>query len=349
VILVSDITRPCPSYKFLPKIIDELKAGGISNIKVVFGMGIHRKHTESEKIKLAGDYVYKNARLIDSDPFRCKLIGKTSYGTTVEVFKEALDTDILVATGNIEYHYFAGYSGGAKAAMPGICSHDSISTNHSMMLDDKAVAGRYKDNPVRCDIEEAGKILGIDFIFNVILDDEKNVIAAVAGKNNSAFLEGVKIYDSIYRKEVKDTAGIVITSPGGYPKDINLYQSHKALENVKDIVACGGKIILVAKCSEGFGEDTFADWIADADNYLLLSKKIREKFVLGGHKAVAISKILSKNNVLLYSDFDKGTTENMGFKKLDNIQKYLDRQISKNRNIKITIVPTGRFVRLKNK
>ncbi len=349
VVLVSDITRPCPSYKFLPYIVSELKGGGISNIKVIFGVGIHRKHTKSEKIKLVGDYVAKNVDLIDSDKSRCKLIGETSYGTPVEVFEEALDTDILIATGNIEYHYFAGYCGGAKAVMPGVCSYSSIRADHSMMLDDKAVTGSYKDNPVRADIEEAGKMLGIDFIFNVILDDRKNVIAAVSGENNAAFLEGIKIYDSIYKKEVKDTADIVITSPGGYPKDINLYQSHKALENVKDIVSCGGKIILIAKCSEGFGEDTFARWMADAANYQLLSKKIREKFILGGHKAVAISKILSKTDVFLYSDFNRSTTENMSFKKLDNIQKYLDSQISKNSSIKITIVPTGRFVILKNK
>lgn len=349
-VLVSDITRPCPSYKFLPYIVNELKAGGInsSNIKVIFGIGIHRKHTDEEKIKLAGDYVYKNAQLIDSDPFRCKLIGKTSYDTPVEVFEEALDTDILIATGNIEYHYFAGYSGGAKAVMPGICSHNSISANHSMMLDDKAVAGSYKDNPVRADIEEAGKLLGIDFIFNVILDDSKNIIAAVAGGNNEAYLEGVKKYDSIYRKEVKDAADIVITSPGGYPKDINLYQSHKALENVKEIAVEDGKIVLIASCFESFGEDTFCEWLKDAANYSLLRGKIRQKFVLGGHKAVAISKILSKNSVLLYSDFDKDTTENMGFKKIDDIQQYLNSQISKKDNIKITIVPTGRFVRLKN-
>jgi len=351
VVLASDITRPCPSYKFLPYIVDELKAGGIksSNIKVIFGIGIHRQHTDEEKVKLAGDYTYSNAQLIDSDPSSCKLIGKTSYGTPVEVFRKVLGTDIIIATGNIEYHYFAGYSGGAKAVMPGICSHGSISANHSMMLNDRAIAGNYRDNPVRCDIEEAGKLLGIDFIFNVILDDNKNIIAAVAGENNAAFAKGIDIYDFLYRKEVEDTADIVITSPGGYPKDINLYQSHKALENVKEAVAGNGRIILIAKCPEGFGEETFANWMTDAANFPLLSKRIREKFVLGGHKAVAISKILSKTDVFLYSDFSKDITEAIGFKKLENIQGYLDSQISKYRSIKITIIPTGRFVRLKDK
>jgi len=143
-ILVSDITRPCPSYRFLPELVDELNKGGIKNsdIKVILGLGIHREHTEDEKRRLVGDYIFKNIKVIDSDPSKAKLIGKTSFGTPVEVFKEALDADLLIATGNIEYHYFAGYSGGAKAVMPGICTRSSIQANHRMMLDDRAAPGR---------------------------------------------------------------------------------------------------------------------------------------------------------------------------------------------------------------
>lgn len=115
-ILASDITRPSPSYKFLPQLVAELESGGIDlkNIKVVLGLGIHRGHTEDEKKKLVGDYIYKNIKILDSDPSKAKLIGKTSAGTPVEVFKDVLDCDLLIATGNIEYHYFAGYSGGVK-------------------------------------------------------------------------------------------------------------------------------------------------------------------------------------------------------------------------------------------
>ena len=116
VILASDITRPCPSYKFLPQLVEELVSGGIAlkDIKVVLGLGIHRSHTEKEIKNIVGDSIYGNIKVIDSDPSRAKLIGRSSKGTPVEVFEEALDTDLLIATGNIEYHYFAGYSGGQK-------------------------------------------------------------------------------------------------------------------------------------------------------------------------------------------------------------------------------------------
>jgi nickel-dependent lactate racemase len=348
-IIASDITRPCPSYKFLPLLAGELRKGGIENkdILVVLGLGIHRSHTDSEKRKLVGDYVYNNIETIDSDTSKSKLIGYTSRGTPVEVFKRVLEYDLLIVTGNIEYHYFAGFSGGAKAVMPGICTRNSIQSNHSMMLDNRSAAGRFLDNPVREDIEEAGKLAGIDFIFNVIINDEKKIIAAVAGQNNDAYLEGIKKYESIYGSEVECAADIVITSQGGYPKDMNLYQSHKALENVKEITAEKGTIILVASCCEGFGDDIFEQWMTGYNDYNYLSKKIEKKFVLGGHKAVAISKILTKNEVLLYSDFSREETEKLGFKKIKDIQKYLNERISQNSEIKITIVPTGRFIRLK--
>jgi nickel-dependent lactate racemase len=216
-----------------------------------------------------------------------------------------------------------------------------------MMLDEEAVAGNFFSNPLRQDIEEAGKLAGIDFIFNVILDDKKNIIAAVAGNNNEAYLEGIKKYDCIYRKEVGEAADIVITSQGGYPKDLNLYQSQKALENVKEIVAENGTIILAASCCEGFGEDIFEQWMANCRDYKSISEKLKKKFVLGGHKAVAVARLLTRAEVLLYSNFNRNETEKMGFKKIEDIQGYLDSRISQNTKIRITIVPTGRFVRLK--
>lgn len=346
-ILVSDITRPCPSYKFLPYILDELKTGGVKEISVIFSLGIHRKHSQEERIKLVGDYVAGNTALLDFEADKCKFVGKTRYSTPVEVYSKALDADILIATGNIEYHYFAGYSGGAKALMPGICSRNSIQANHLLMLDDASTAGNFYTNPVRLDIEEAGAMVGIDYIFNVILDDSKNIIAAVSGANNNAFIEGIKIYDSIYKMEVDSKADMVITSPGGHPKDINLYQAQKALESVKEIVKEDGVVVLVAACPEGFGEDTFARWMDDAKDYKKLYKKLKDKFILGGHKAVAISKLLTKFKVYLYSSFDKETTENMGFIKLDDIQGYMNYAIYKNKKTKVAIIPNGRFIKYK--
>ena len=345
-ILVSDITRPCPSYKFLPSIIHELKEAEVGEIEIVFGLGIHRNHTDEEKIKLAGEMAAKNCKLTDSDISRCKFIGSTSHNTPVEVFEDVLKSDFIIATGNIEYHYFSGYSGGSKALMPGACSKNSISANHSMMLEDSAAAGEFFNNPVRCDIEEAGKLAGIDFIFNVILDDYKHVIGAVCGKNNEAYLEGIKLYDSIYEISVKEKADIVITSPGGYPKDINLYQAQKALDNVKNIVKDNGTVILVAQCTEGFGESVFEEWMADVKNYDMLHKRIKREFILGGHKAVAVSKLLTKARIYSYVD-DKDKYFKSGFEITDNIQEFIDKEVKKNNQIKIAVVPNGRFVKFR--
>lgn len=347
-IIVSDITRPCPSYKFLPSILQELISGGVDykDIKIILALGIHRKHNEIEKKQLVGDFCYEKVKIMDSNPLLTRKIGTTSFGTPVEVFKEVLNNNLLIATGNIEYHYFAGYSGGAKAVMPGICSRNSIQANHKMMLDEKSVAGNYLDNPIRRDIEEAGKLVGIDFIFNVILDEHKKIIDAIAGSNNEAWIEGVKRYNSLYNIEVASRADIVIVSPGGFPKDINLYQAQKALDNVKDLAEEGGTIILIALCNERFGEDVFENWMEDARDYELICRRLKENFELGGHKAVAISKVTSSKNVFLYSDFDKKTTQKMGFAKITDIQLYLNERIKRDNKLKITIVPNGRFVKV---
>jgi nickel-dependent lactate racemase len=345
-ILVSDVTRPCPSFKFLPYIIDELNSGGIHDIKVVFGLGIHRKQTVAEKIRLAGNYAAKKAELLDSDSSKCRLIGCTSRGTPVEIFEEVLDADILMATGNIEYHYYAGYSGGAKALMPGVSSHKAIVKNHSLMSSVNASAGNFASNPVRMDIEEAGMIAGIDFIFNVTLDDSNNIIDAVSGANNEAFIEGIKRYDLISGKKLKERSDIVIVSPGGYPKDINLYQSHKALENVQEIVTPGGKLVLLAECCEGFGQETFKKWSNKVRDFSFLKKKIEKKFVFGIHKVLAISKILLNTEVFLYSGLSKKETEEIGFIKINDPQELIDRQIDAKKDMKITVVPGGRSVRL---
>jgi len=213
-----------------------------------------------------------------------------------------------------------------------------------MMLEDDARAGEFFKNPVRRDIEEAGKLAGIDFIFNVILDDHKNVIGAVCGKNNEAYLEGIELYDSVYEISVKEKADIVITSPGGYPKDINLYQAQKALDNVKNIVKDNGSVILVAQCPEGFGETVFEEWMANVKNYDMLHKKIKEEFVLGGHKAVAVSKLMTKARIYSYAD-DKDNYFKSGFEIIDDIQGFIDEEVRKNGKLRIAVVPNGRFVK----
>ena len=133
-IVTSDITRPFPAYQVLPPLLEEMEAGGVDlrDVTIVFALGSHRRHTETEMRKLVGDKVFERVRCIDHDPEDCVRVGVSSRGTPYDVFRPVVEAKRRICLGNIEYHYFAGYSGGAKAIMPGVCKRDAIQANHSM-------------------------------------------------------------------------------------------------------------------------------------------------------------------------------------------------------------------------
>ncbi len=253
----------------------------------------------------------RGVRLVDLDASRCVPVGTTTRGTRLEVFEEYLDADLRICTGNIEYHYFAGFSGGAKAVVPGLCSYAAIRDNHSMMLAPTARAGIIDGNPVREDIDEAGGLIGVDFIFNVLLDEQKRIFHAVAGHYLEAHRAGCEAYDRRCDLRVPTAADVVIASPGGRPKDINLYQAQKTLDNVGGAVRDGGVIVLVARCGEGFGQKVFEEWMTGMGSPQVLIDRIQREFVLGGHKAAAVAGLLARADVYLVSDFPDEVVRSM--------------------------------------
>ena len=305
-IICSDITRPVPSYALLPPIVKRLLAAGCApeNITVVFALGSHRKHTEEEKLQLVGKWVYETVACVDSDPDDCVHMGVTDAGTPVDITRVVAEADVKICTGNIEFHYFAGYSGGAKAIMPGVSTHDAIQNNHKMMVNEAACAGNLEGNPVRQDIEQAGSICGIDYIVNVVLDEHKKIVYAVAGDVTLAHRDGCAYLDRMYRKAITQKADIVLVSQGGAPKDANLYQVQKALDNAKHAVRKGGTIILMGACPEGLGSKTFEQWLLSADTAESMIHRVHTQFQLGGHKAAAIAMVLQNANIDLVSDMD---------------------------------------------
>ena len=174
----------------------------------------------------------------------------------MDIFTPVARADRRICLGNIEYHYFAGYSGGAKAIMPGVSTRAAIQANHSRMVEETSRAGLLEGNNLRADIEEAGAVCGIDFILNVVLDEHKEIIKAVAGDVTAAHRAGCAFLDTLYLKKIPRRADIIVVSQGGAPKDLNLYQTQKALDNAKHAVRRGGTVILVGSCKEGLGEDT---------------------------------------------------------------------------------------------
>jgi nickel-dependent lactate racemase len=303
VIITSDITRPMPSKLVLPEVLAELAAAGVadSQIKIVFALGSHRKQTEEEKKYLVGADIYAKIACVDSDMADCVHLGATPAGTPVDIFRVVAEADRRICLGNIEYHYFAGYSGGAKAIMPGVSTRAAIQANHSKMVNVAAKAGALDDNPVRRDIEAVVQLAPIDFIVNVVLDEHKQVIKAVAGHYREAHRAGCRFLDQLYKVKIKELADIVIVATGGYPKDLNLYQAQKALDNAKHAVKKGGIIILVASCPDGLGEAVFEKWMLAAATPQSMIDRIQSHFELGGHKAAAIAMVLQNAQIFLVS------------------------------------------------
>ncbi|MFA6074264.1 MAG: nickel-dependent lactate racemase [Negativicutes bacterium] len=343
-IVTSDITRPVPNKLILPQLLCRLVLAGVKteNITIVFALGSHRNHSEAEMINLVGPDIYDTYRCVDSGSNGFVNMGISSYGTPLEICKHVAEAQKRICVGNIEFHYFAGYSGGAKAIMPGVSTRVAIQANHKRMVEAAAHAGNIMDNPVRLDIDEVLRYCPVDFILNVVLSEKKEIIKAVAGNCVKAHLAGCEFLDAIYKISIEEKADIVLVSAGGWPKDINVYQAQKALDNAKHAVCDGGTIILLASCKEGLGEEVFEEWLLQAQCPGDLIFRIKREFVLGGHKAAAIALVLEKNEIFLVSDLKPELVEALFMKPYNDLDFAFDVALAKHGEAaKVIVMPFG--------
>ncbi len=343
-IVTSDVTRPMPTYRVMPALLDALYDAGIrrEDITLVFALGSHRKQTDEERKKLAGERAYSEIRCIDGDASDCVRMGVTRRGTPVDIVRAVAEANRRICLGNIEYHYFAGYSGGAKAIMPGVSTRDAIQSNHSRMIEAAACAGKLEGNPVREDIEEAVAMVGVDFILNVVLDAHKQIIRAVAGDVTKAHRAGAAFLDRLYAKPIAQRADIVVVSQGGAPKDLNLYQTQKALDNAKHAVKRGGTIILVGSCREGLGERVFEEWMSNAPSAESMIERIGRDFQLGGHKAAAIAMVLQNADISLVSELPPDFVRNIFLNPYPTVQAAFDAAMARHgRAATVLVMPFG--------
>jgi len=330
-IVTSDITRPMPTHTVMPALLEELYLSGArpQDITLVFALGSHRKHTGEERKTLAGARAFREIACIDGDYADCVHFGVTSRGTPVDIVRAVAEADRRICLGNIEYHYFAGYSGGAKAIMPGVSTRDAIQSNHSRMVEEAARAGRLSGNPVREDIEEAAKMVGIDFLLNVVLDEHKQILRAFAGDSVQAHRAGCAFLDTLYLKSIPARADIVLVSQGGAPKDLNLYQTQKALDNAKHAVKKGGVVVLIGACKEGLGERVFEEWMTRSPSPHSMIERIGRNFQLGGHKAAAIAMVLENADIYLVSELAPEFVKSIFLTPYESAQAALDAAFQK--------------------
>jgi len=322
-IIASDTTRPTGSAIFLPIIVDELNVAGISDedIDIIVALGIHRRQTKEEHRRLVGDKLRERIRVSDHDAFDEDALvycGKTSRGTEVSINRKAAEAHRIVLTGAVSPHYFAGFGGGRKSILPGISSVDATLRSHLLVFNPLPAKGRNPNvrvahlagNPVHEDMLEAARIVNPDFVLNTIVTPEKEILAACAGNPITAHEAACAAYIKSFGVIADEPADLTIVSGGGYPKDINFIQAHKAIHSAYMVTKPGGWMIVLAECADGFGYPGFIEWFR-FDNVAEFEEALRADYHIYGQTAYATFEKSITVNIVLVSDLPASEVERM--------------------------------------
>jgi nickel-dependent lactate racemase len=323
VIVTSDITRHTGSDVYLPLLVERLNLQGIpdEDMEILIALGIHRAQTSHEHEKILGA-LYSRIRVRDHDcdnPAELVSIGRTSNGIDVRINRAAVESDRLILTGVIGFHYFAGFGGGRKSVLPGIASRQACMASHFTVLNPgpgsgknrHAVTGNLDSNPVHLAMTEACALAAPDFILNTVLSPDRQIIAAFAGQWREAHEAGCRYYREHFSYPLRAKADLVVVSCGGFPKDINLIQAHKSMEYAAQALKEGGVMILLAECRDGFGNSTFFNWFRHKrlDQF---EAALREKYEINGQTAYSILQKARRFRIILVSEFPGQQVEEMG-------------------------------------
>jgi len=310
-ILICDITRPVPNEAILTPMLGTLHASGIpaEKILILVATGLHRPSTEDERIEMLGQAIATSYRVEDHYGTRLEdhtLVGTTPRGVPAWIDSRYVNADLKIATGLIEPHLMAGYSGGRKLICPGIAALETVKIWHGpdFLEHPKADCGILEGNPVHEENTRIARMAGCDFIVNVTLDNKRRVTSVVAGDMEEAFHEGVKFMEGICKARVDRPVDIVVTSAAGYPLDTTFYQAVKGMTGCLGIVKEGGTIIIAASLTEGIGSPEFQSLFrehATLDEFMkcILGK---DYFVMDQWQLEELAKVRRKVRVKMVSD-----------------------------------------------
>jgi lactate racemase len=304
--LVNDNTRVANSDVFMPVLMDELNSVGVrdEDMRILFALGSHRALKQDEMVGLVGKEVAGRVKMYNPD---CRdesqfvYFGTTSRGTKVSFHKLAAEADHIVCTGSVVHHFFSGFGGGRKALFPGVAAYETIRHNHSLMLDPNSGLGKLQGNPVYEDQIEGAEMRRPSFLLNVVLNEKEEFVGVFAGDYIAAHLGACKFVETVYSPVLDKEADIVIASCGGFPKDINLYQLQKTMDNAWLAVRDGGSVIILGECGEGSGSAVAEQAMKECGDPDLMAEKLRANFQLGAHKSYAITRLMKKARYILVS------------------------------------------------
>ena len=334
-IAINDKTRAVPHEHLLPPLLGGIKHAGINDDDVLFiiATGAHPPVRPEEFPSVLPRDILQSYRVICHDAHddsSLTYLGETSRGTPVQINRDYLAANYRIVIGNIEPHQFQGFSGGVKSAAIGLAGVETINRNHAMMNDPMAKLGRYEANPARQDVEEIGGMIGIDFAVNAVLNSEKRIIRAFAGDPFAIMQRGIPEVRSICEVPVAAPFDLTIVSPGGHPKDINIYQSQKGMAHAAMVTKTGGMMILCAACPGGSGNQDYESWMTNpkiASHDEVLAQFARDGFQVGRHKAFQVSRDAARIDITLVSDIKDNLARTLLLEREPDLQTAIDKAL----------------------
>ena len=321
-VVVADKTRLCAYRDYLPALVRALEACGADRKQVVFfiAYGTHPGQSDTESLAAYGP-VYQDCRFVHhdcDDAALFKRMGETSGGTPVLVRKDILKAGFLITFGAVTHHYFAGYGGGRKLLFPGLGAREAVYHNHGLFLDRSAgkltetcEPGVLTGNPLAEDIEENVDFRPADLSIHGILDSHGKVCRLITGAGKEGFLQACRVQGRNCEIQHDRRYDLVIASCGGYPKDINFIQSHKAVHNAAKFVKDGGRLIVLARCPEGIGSATFLPWF-EMGGYRAAFNRLAECYAGNGGTALSMMEKTKRVSVHLVTDLSEKVCLKMG-------------------------------------
>jgi len=323
-VVINDHTRP-----FASGLLGQLPLKS-NDVTTIVATGSHREPTPEElQLLLGGDAPPYGGRVVihDSrDPSCLKTLGSTTRRTDVRLNLNVFNSDGIIVIGSVEPHYYAGFTGGRKFLLPGLAAFESIEMNHSLALDDKAQILRLEGNPVHEDFMDALRMFGRnDDIYSIqlVMNNNHEIEFASSGNILNSFMDAVQNATKKFVCEIDHKADILIAVVNP-PLDIDLYQAHKAIENVKLALKDDGVLILVAKCSDGIGNRGFYDILSSKSD---VAKAVNQKYTFGGHKALRITQLLQRAKIFAVTGIAPALMETISIRPFSNLQNAVEEAV----------------------
>lgn len=342
-VIVNDGTRPTPTAKVLDEIGEELEA---VNPEYIVATGVHRAPSEKELDFIFGKWkerVRDRLFIHDSrdDSVMVKL-GTSRAGTEMWVNRKGVEADKIVIIGSVEPHYFAGFTGGRKAFLPGIAAFQTIEQNHQYALRPQSHSLALDGNPVHDDMVDALKEVVEKPIFSIqtVLDRDRKLYAVTAGHIHGSFDAAIDAANEVFCVKIPEKSDIVL-SVAPYPMEVDLYQSQKCLDNGKLALNDDGILIAIMPCRTGIGEESFFNLLSGQETPQLVLEEIDKGFKLGYHKAAKMAEIMCRAEIWAVSNLPDEKLSKIFIRPMPSIQEALDEALEKKPDAKVVFLMEG--------